>query len=137
MSLEQVRALRTMLANRPTDLPLDARRAGFEAMMAQLPLAEGVTATPVSEDVHGIWLDPLGKRTGQIILHVHGGAFVLGSARSYQSFCSRLAKASGLSVFALDYPLAPENPFPAGLDATIKALEWLRDSGFQTSDIGL
>lgn len=137
MSLDQVRALRAMLASRPKDIPLETRRSGFEAMMAQLPLVDGVTAQDVTGDVRGLWLDPPGGRTHQVIMHVHGGAFVLGSARSYAPFCSALAAESRLSVFALDYPLAPERPFPAGLQSTIAALGWLHQQGFPARDVGL
>lgn len=137
MSLDQVRALRAMLASRPKDVPLEARRAGFEAMMAQVPLAAGVVVEAVDGDVSGIWLDPPSGRTAKVILHAHGGAFVLGSAQSYKPFCSELSKASGLSIFALDYPLAPEAPFPHGLNAVIAALDWLQTLGYGPDDIGL
>ncbi|MEO0411394.1 MAG: alpha/beta hydrolase [Pseudomonadota bacterium] len=137
MSLDQVRKLKEALAARPKDVPLEARRDGFEGMMAQVPLATGISSETVDGPVSGIWLDPHQGRTEKVILHVHGGAFVLGSAQSYKPFCSELAQRSGISVFALDYPLAPENPFPAGLNAVAAALEWMHDVGFTARNLGL
>lgn len=49
-------------------------------------------------------------------LFIHGGGWVLGSARGYGSFCAWLAQRSGADVYALDYRLAPEFPYPAALD---------------------
>jgi epsilon-lactone hydrolase len=59
------------------------------------------------------------------VLYVHGGGFMLGSARSYRNFMSRIAQATGSRLICVNYRLAPEHPFPAGLDdlfAVYKAL---------------
>jgi acetyl esterase/lipase len=50
------------------------------------------------------------------ILYFHGGAFVAGRTQTYHNLAGRLAKALGAQVFLPDYPLAPEHPFPAGVD---------------------
>ena len=52
----------------------------------------------------------------RILLHFHGGGFILGSARGNASFSTQVAEFSGLEVISVDYRLAPESPFPAGLD---------------------
>ncbi|MBQ8924177.1 MAG: alpha/beta hydrolase [Lachnospiraceae bacterium] len=51
-----------------------------------------------------------------IILYIHGGGFVSGSASSSRGYSSMLAKYLGYKVIAVNYRLAPEHPFPAGLD---------------------
>lgn len=56
------------------------------------------------------------RRAGAgVILYLHGGGFVLGSPRTHRAITSCLAKASGLTVVAPDYRLAPEHPHPAAL----------------------
>lgn len=53
------------------------------------------------------------------IIHLHGGAFVAGSARSHRYLAGSLAERSGVPVYVPAYRLAPENPFPAALDDVI------------------
>lgn len=51
-----------------------------------------------------------------IIMYIHGGGFVSGSASSSKGYSSMLAKYSGCKVIAVDYRLAPEHAFPNGFD---------------------
>ncbi len=67
---------------------------------------------------------PEGEGVGAI-LFLHGGGWVAGSLDTHDGVCRRLANASGCQVFALDYRLAPEHPFPAGLEDGLTALRWL------------
>lgn len=54
--------------------------------------------------------------TKNIIMYIHGGGFVSGSAASSKGYSSMLAKYSGYKVIAVDYALAPEHAFPKGFD---------------------
>jgi monoterpene epsilon-lactone hydrolase len=47
-----------------------------------------------------------------VIYYLHGGGYIGGSAEIYRGLCKHLALRAGLSVYALDYPLAPEHKFP-------------------------
>jgi len=60
-----------------------------------------------------------------VLLYLHGGGFVIGGLETHDSLCRQLALRSGGAVVALDYRLAPEHPFPAAVDDTWAALEWL------------
>lgn len=51
-----------------------------------------------------------------IIMYIHGGGFVSGSASSSKGYSSMLAKYSGYKVISVDYALAPEHAFPKGFD---------------------
>lgn len=53
---------------------------------------------------------------GRTILYLHGGGFVVGSAKAYRPFAARLARATSATVVLADYRLAPEHPFPAAVD---------------------
>ncbi len=59
------------------------------------------------------------------ILFFHGGGWVAGSLDTHDGVCRRLAIASGCHVFAVEYRLAPEHPFPAGLDDAAAAIAWM------------
>ena len=63
------------------------------------------------------------------VLYLHGGAYCVGSPVTHRALTSRLARVLGLPVFAADYRLAPEHPFPAGLDDALAAYRALRADG--------
>ena len=50
------------------------------------------------------------------IVYFHGGGWVLGNLDTHDAVCRRLAHESGCVVIAIDYRLAPENPFPSAID---------------------
>ena len=58
-------------------------------------------------------------------MHLHGGGFCFGSAKSSIEYAERLAIAANARCFVLEYRLAPEHPFPASLEDTIYALREL------------
>jgi acetyl esterase len=74
---------------------------------------------------------PRGAPSGGMpgILWLHGGGFVLGSIESHDGVCRALASRAGVAVAALDYRLAPEHRFPAGLDDAVAASRWLLERG--------
>lgn len=65
---------------------------------------------------------PLEGHDRALLLWLHGGSFTDGSLAAAQSRSELLAEA-GADVVALDYPLAPEHPFPTGLSAAFEALK--------------
>ena len=62
-----------------------------------------------------------------VYLNLHGGGFVAGVPEHDDSYCRRLAHNLGCLVVNLDYVLAPEHPFPAGLRQSFAVLEWLAE----------
>jgi acetyl esterase/lipase len=60
-----------------------------------------------------------------VILYLHGGAYVVGSPVAFRHLTSKLAGDTGYDVFAVDYRLAPEHPFPAALHDALAAYLWL------------
>ena len=60
------------------------------------------------------------------LLYLHGGGWVLGTIQSHFSIMARLAELTGFTVIGIDYGLAPEAPFPAGLNDAVAALRTLR-----------
>lgn len=83
--------------------------------------------------VGGEWLhgrDADGRAKGSAaILYFHGGGYCVGSAASHRAVTSRLARATGLAVFAAEYRLAPEHPFPAAVEDAVAAYSAMRKSG--------
>lgn len=59
------------------------------------------------------------------LIYIHGGGWCFDDIECHDSICRDLAKQSGVVVFSLDYRLAPEHPFPAGLEDCYAATQWL------------
>jgi acetyl esterase/lipase len=59
------------------------------------------------------------------LLWIHGGGFVMGSARQEDGFCRRLSHLANVAVAAVDFRLPPEHPYPAPLEDSYAALLWL------------
>ncbi len=75
-----------------------------------------------------LWFDPAPGSTGRaVLLHIHGGGMVIGSASGMQMGPSSMALALGIPVASVDYRLAPETPFPGPQEDCLAALSWLKD----------
>ena len=59
-----------------------------------------------------------------VVVYFHGGGWVVGSVVASDPFCRRLAREAGCVVVSVDYPLAPENPYPAAVRSSIAAIKW-------------
>ena len=140
MSEQQQADLDAFLRQAPVDfsLPVEALRAGFEEVMRQVPVAGNIRRTPVTVGGVGV-LDVVveGVTSADVILYFHGGGYVIGSARSSLPLAAELAQRTAAKVIAVDYRLAPENPFPAAVDDARAAYEGLLSQGVAPSKIAL
>lgn len=66
-----------------------------------------------------------------MILFAHGGGFVAGDLDTHDVLARAIANKAEALVIAVEYRLAPEHPFPAGLDDVYAALDWLAEEGAQ------
>ncbi|PWJ53854.1 acetyl esterase [Quadrisphaera granulorum] len=66
-------------------------------------------------------------RPNGVLVYFHGGGWVLGSLASGDSVCRTLAARARVTVVSVDYRLAPEHPFPAGVNDCLDAFRWVRD----------
>ncbi|MBN9086461.1 MAG: alpha/beta hydrolase [Reyranella sp.] len=68
------------------------------------------------------------------ILYFHGGGWVIGSLEAYDLPCRFFCARTGCAVVAVDYRLAPEHKFPAGLDDAVASFRWL---AAEAIDVGI
>jgi monoterpene epsilon-lactone hydrolase len=140
MSEQQQADLDAFLRRAPVDfsLPIEGLRAGFEEAMRHVPVAADVHRTPVTVGGVGA-LDVVvgGATSDDIILYLHGGGYVIGSAESSVPLAAELARRTSAKVITLDYRLAPENPFPAAVDDAKAAYQGLLSQGIAPGHIAL
>lgn len=95
------------------------------------------TAPKISENVSVKMLSPIMRLYEPkdsvddklpILIYFHGGGWTFGSLNSCGSFCNAVASSGRVKVLAVDYRLAPENPFPAGLEDCISSLQYVVDN---------
>ena len=87
------------------------------------------------EGIKSEWLIPNGANSGKVILYVHGGGYVSGSCSDHRAFVSKFAQNTGVTNLVYEYRLAPENPFPAALEDSVKIYEWVLSLGFESENI--
>src|ERR1700694_1511081 len=63
------------------------------------------------------------------LLYLHGGGLVSGSGGFYLTWAAHLSRAARCAVLLPDYRLAPEHPFPAGIEDCVRAHEWMIANG--------
>jgi monoterpene epsilon-lactone hydrolase len=96
---------------------------------ARVALQAGAADTVGSDSVGGVpgeWLGP--PDAPRTLLYLHGGGYFACSSRTHRPLTQVLARA-GLRLFAADYRLAPEHPYPAALDDAVAAYRGLLDAG--------
>jgi acetyl esterase/lipase len=138
MSKEQRARIDAMMRQPRPEGPrsVEALRAGFTALMAQMVVPGDIRATQTTlGNRPALHVEPdCGRRAGTI-LYFHGGGFVFGSPETALSLTGHLVARTGFSAHSLDYRLAPEHPYPAAIDDALSAYRALLDSGTDPSTI--
>ena len=89
-----------------------------------------------SGGVPGEWAVARGAgRPALTFLYLHGGGYCVGSPVTHRALTGHLARHCGARVFAADYRLAPEHPFPAAVDDAVAAYRGLLADGVAPRDI--
>jgi acetyl esterase/lipase len=104
-----------------------------------MPPVEGFEAEPATVGgIKGEWVRAKGvRRTDAALLYLHGGGYLIGSPKSHRHMLGPLSAESGLPIFAADYRLAPEHPFPAAVDDAVAAYKGLLDSGISADKLAI
>lgn len=110
-------------------------RFSLEQMAKVFPVAEHIEIRQLKiANVHVEEIRPQSRST-QLIFHIHGGAFFLGSTNTHRAFMSQIAVRTQMQVLHLDYPLAPEHPHPVALESIYSVYCQLLEQGIQAKDI--
>jgi epsilon-lactone hydrolase len=121
------------------DRTFEEARAWLEQMGEMFAIPDGIEIESFRvEHIACERLLPIDLVSGEStprILYLHGGAYTLGSLGSHRAFAARLAIACAREVVAVDYRLAPEHPYPAGLDDARTVYHHLLDLGTAAEDL--
>lgn len=145
MASEQAEAMKTLFRQRRAMMAelekpptLDEMRAGLNGSLQAAPAPEGVSVIDCyAGGVRAYWLVPTGCAMDRVILYVHGGGYVLGSANSHMNMVGHIARAAGCRALNVDYRLAPEHPFPAAVEDAVAAYRWLLAQGIAPEHIAV
>lgn len=129
---------------------LDGARKLLETMSLQLSGKKESVAMieelHISKEIHQIPIRiyrPKGKEIQQssAIIYIHGGWFIAGGYETHDAVVRKLANKTGSVVIFIDYRLAPEHPFPAGLNDCIDGVKWIFENaeslGIDPDQVGI
>ena len=88
-------------------------------------LSENVKARMITPTLRIYEPSEAGDTPLPAMVYLHGGGWTIGSLNSCGRFCDALAASGQIRVIAVDYRLAPEHPYPAGLDDCINAMKYV------------
>lgn len=123
-------------AKRSVYLPLSMQRRATEALTPSSELVAATEFEPVDAGgVPAVWLARPDSDPARVLLYLHGGGYSVGSVDSHRDLLARLCAATGATVLAPNYRLAPEHPYPAQLDDALAVYRWLRRRGVPSDHI--
>jgi acetyl esterase len=138
-----VRAVRAQPVEHPSSRSAEERRQAYR----DLSLANRGDVEPM-ESVRDVVLPldgrtlsarlyvPVDDESKALVLYFHGGGFVVGDLDTHDALCRRLAADTRMRFLSVDYRLAPENPFPAGIDDAIDSMRYVHAHIDQFDDPG-
>lgn len=124
--LETYLVIKRRFSDNSGELDVAKERAEVESMARMFkPIGEIRWESVAANGVPAEWIIPLNVEPGRVILYLHGGSFNSGSIVSHRTLAGNVAIACKARALLIDYRLAPEHPFPAAIEDTLAAYEWL------------
>ena len=115
--------------------PLRLRQIAARVDALGSPPPDVRTESVVAGSAPATWVDVQGARADQVVLYLHGGAFVAETPLFHAALLARICREAGARGLMLSYRLAPEHPYPAALDDCMAAYGWLLAQGFEAGRI--
>lgn len=104
---------------------IEENRALYDSVGNIYPANESVTIT--TETINNIschWLTPSNPKTNELVIYVHGGGYAIGSFQSHKAMVSHFASNLERTILFVEYSLAPEKPYPNGLNDLLNIYQW-------------
>ena len=111
-----------------------ARNAAFDRRFGHVDPALKRSAVDAG-GVPAEWIEAPESRPGRVLFYIHGGAFVLRFPNLHAALAGRWCRRLGSRALMIDYRLAPEHRYPAGLDDCVRAYRWLLAQGVDAGQV--
>lgn len=116
----------------------EVARKGFRAMTVDTVAPDAVVPVGSVEELEvagrpARLYRPAGEGPFPTLVFLHGGGWVIGDLDTHDATCRRICRDAEAVVLAVDYRLAPEAPYPAGLEDALAAVEW---AGAHLAELG-
>src|SRR5262245_30661750 len=115
----------------PAELPKSAAE-----LYPDIRVSEVAVPSPVGPIRCQVFSPPASRGPRPMMLYLHGGGFTVGQSEDTAYITSRIAAENAMVVVSANYRLAPEWPFPAGLDDCLAVLRWMGKEGAPLSGGG-
>lgn len=116
--------------------PLHEQRRVWEEGAMNVPLPENVSTEEIDEEgISAEWVRHSQAEKRKVILYLHGGGNSQGSSITHRKLVGHIVHCANVNALTLNYSLAPENPFPAGLMDAKYAWQWLLAQGYRPAEI--
>jgi epsilon-lactone hydrolase len=136
MSQSEIDAVRALLGSKPRPIGWRQRRQRIEEVGAVWPAASDIKFEEVAiAGLRGEWSMAPGSDASRVLLYFHGGGYCSGSILSHRRLVTEAGRAAKTRTLAIEYRLAPEHTFPAALNDTSVAWNFLRQSGIAAEHI--
>ncbi|MFL0809031.1 MAG: alpha/beta hydrolase [Agarilytica sp.] len=113
--------------------------AGFLKARVANAKKSGLEFSSEAVEIAGVkvfWVKAKGVKTRKkILIHTHGGGYYAGSAENMVDFPAKISKLTGLPVVSIEYGLAPEAPWPIGLNQSVAVYQALLEQGYKAKNI--
>ncbi|WP_292154004.1 alpha/beta hydrolase, partial [Mesorhizobium sp.] len=130
LDLQEINAIRALLASRPRPVGWDERRARLDEVGSSWPVAGDIRcAAVVFDGLAAEWSLAPGSGTDKVLLFFHGGGYCSGSIKSHRRMVTEAGRAMRMRTLAVGYRRAPEHPFPAQHEDALAAWRFLAEQG--------
>lgn len=121
---------RYQIARTPPSRSIGQMRLGLDRLGQGVRPPKSVQLEPTwVEGLQSAWFVPADPAPDAVLLYLHGGAYTAGSLLSHQGVVGNLAASCGLRTLMPEYRLAPEYPFPAALEDSLRVYRRLLADG--------
>ena len=127
-----VRALREQPVAHPSSRTAEERRLAYRELslanrgnVEQMDSVRDVELPLDGRMLRARLYVPVDDESKALVVYFHGGGFVVGDLDTHDALCRRLATDTRMRFLSVDYRLAPEYPFPAGIDDAIESMRYV------------
>jgi len=136
--LSEIDSIRALLGAKPRPVGWAERRARIDEVGSVWPVADDIQLMPVDlGGVRGELSTAPGSDASRMLLFFHGGGYCSGSIVSHRRMVTEAGRAARVATLAVEYRLAPEDPFPAAHEDALTAWRYLRAQGIAPRHIAV